>query len=125
MFDCSVSILYAHKNVSRHLVDHSVTEMIARGRKALTMNELISMIFLFFTPKECTVFAMVCQSWFEPALARIYSEVNFRLFATIMALPVLYETSEIHRKRIVSIFIHLSSIELNLCIGSSPRSFNQ
>lgn len=63
------------------------------------------MIFSYFTPRECVVFARVCQIWLEPALIRIYSEIDFKLFAHISGQPISYDLSEPNKRRVVSLLL--------------------
>lgn len=87
-----------------------------QGLQALTLYEILSMIFSYFSARECLPFAQVCQSWLEPALSHIYSEIDFKLFAWIMGLPVSYGLSDADKRRIVSVLPKLSiCLKLILC----------
>lgn len=97
-----ISYLSNSASTTFSMPDQNVVKFSGTPFFVLCMQEILLLIFEKLPPKMAWAFMLVCRGWKAPAVQVLYSELDFRVVASVIGQPVLYKDDDMQKRIVVS-----------------------
>lgn len=101
--------------------------IIVLNLQAIMLPEVLFNVMSFLPMSDIAACARVCQSWLDPAIRRLYRELDFGLFVGMLGLPFTYDVPDPTKGRLVCyskvIFMYYG-LRLQYVLPGHPQECN-